>query len=221
MTRRGRLNLLLTISGVALALWWMRPPSPENPSAGAPATPLATASVSPAAVSTPPPPAAPAPPPPAAVQASVAPEADAAVDWPDDVPRETLDVIESDPVLRERARQHMLAAEADARWEDAVDRGGFTADDLDPAVRALFGGLTLEPRYAEGGMIEGLWLGAIRADHPLAQAGFQEGDLLDSLQGVPLRDPAALPGLLARLGPEVEVCAIRSGTSVCREIVLE
>jgi hypothetical protein len=223
MTYRGWINLLLVISCAALALWWMRPPSPELPSTGAPA---ALPSAEPAALA----PVAAAPPPadapavetaPAPAPDAPAPEAVTPVPWPDDVPPEKVAMIETNPTLRERARQHLLAAEADARWEQAVASGQYSADDFDPAVRQLFAGVELEPQYAEGGRIDGLWLGALDATNPLAQAGFREGDLLDSLAGTPLRDPGDLPGLLARLGPRFDVCAVRDGATLCRELLLE
>lgn len=221
MTYRGWINLLLMISCAVLALWWMRPPSPELPSTGAPAAlpaaeraalaPVAAAPVDAPAVDS-----APAP-----VPDSSEPEAVAPVPWPDDIPPEKVALIETNPALRERARQHLLATEADARWEQAVASGQYSADDFDPAVRQLFAGVELEPEYAEGGRIAGLWLGALDATNPLAEAGFQEGDLLDSLAGTPLRDPGDLPGLLARLGPRFGVCAVRDGATLCRELQLE
>ena len=202
--------------GAVLALWW---------------TPLAAvAPAPPAAVASAPAPA-PAEPPPLAPRAPEEPEPVAAappeaappepLPLPEDVPPEKRAFIESHPELRERARQHALAPAADARWEEAVARGGYTPQDLDPAVRRTFRALTLEPRYAEGGRIDGLVIEEMADDHPFAKAGLRKGDRIDRLQGTPLRDPAELPSLLAHLGPRLDLCALRDGAELCREIVLE
>jgi hypothetical protein len=135
--------------------------------------------------------------------------------------KERLERLRSDPDLADRGRQHELAAAADARWEEAVARGSYDANDLDAAVRDLFRRVDLAPRYAEGGRIEGLVIGGMPSDHPFAQAGFRVGDRIDRIQGVELRDPADLPSLLARLGPNFSVCADRAGAELCRELRLE
>lgn len=102
-----------------------------------------------------------------------------------------------------------------------MDRGGYTAEDFDPAVRDLFRRVTLEPRYAEDGRIEGLVIQSMAGDHPLAQLGFRTGDHIDRIQGVLLRDPAEIPSLLARLGTHITFCADRRAGEFCREVVLE
>lgn len=161
---------------------------------------------------------------PAAVPASSAVDPEPEFELPDsiDIDPERLAMIEADAELRERARQQVLAGAADARWREAVDGGGYQAEDVDPAVRSLFRNLTLEPRYAEGGRIEGLVIRDLVADHPLAEQGFRPGDRIDRIQGVPLRDPAEIPSLIAHLGPHFEVCAVRpdTGTELCREVDL-
>lgn len=134
-----------------------------------------------------------------------------------------LEIIQRDPTLRDRLRQQELAEAADARWAEAVDSGEYSADDLDPAIRDLFRQVSLQPRYAEGGGIEGLVIRSLAEDHPLAAEGFETGDMIDRIQGVDLRDPAELPSLLAHLGPNVEFCARqgRTGAQLCRELVLD
>jgi hypothetical protein len=129
--------------------------------------------------------------------------------------------LSSDPVLEDRARQHQLAPEADARWQRAVDEAGYSANDLDVSVRELFRRIDLEPRYAEGGRIEGLVITGMPPDHPFAQLGFRSGDRIDRIQGVALRDPAEIPSLLARLGPNFDLCVDRQGASLCGEVHLE
>jgi len=129
--------------------------------------------------------------------------------------------LSSDPVLEERAHQQQLAPEADARWQQAVDEAGYTASDLDVSVRELFRRIDLEPRYAEGGRIEGLVITGMAPDHPFAQLGFRSGDRIDRIQGVALRDPAEIPSLLARLGPNFDLCVDRQGESLCGEVHLE
>ncbi len=132
---------------------------------------------------------------------------------------ERMALLQTDPVLLDRARQHELAPEADERWSEAVDEGRYTAEDVDVAVREAFSTIELEPRYAEDGMIEGLTIRSMQGDHPFARAGLREGDRLERIHGVDLRDPAELPALFARLGPEFEVCARES--LGCVTIVLD
>jgi hypothetical protein len=127
----------------------------------------------------------------------------------------------SDPELRDRARQHELAAEADARWQQAVDSSGYEARDLDESVRALFQRVDLEPLYAEGGRIDGLVIMGMPSDHPFAGLGLQPGDRIERIQGVELRDPADLPSLLAHLGPRFAVCARRGAAELCGDVDLE
>lgn len=210
------LALALGIGGL-LALVWLRPFAPVSlPEVATPAPAPAEA------VPPPPPGAAPAPARAAAVPAP-APEDELLMSDPTEaLLAEQIALIQQDPVLRERARQQALAAEADARWHEAVDEAGYTAEDLDPAVLDLFKGLMLEPLYAEGGRIEGLVIEKLKPDHPLARAGFRAGDRIDRIQGTPLRDPADLPGLLASLGGPIEFCVVREdGSEHCTEVVPE
>lgn len=204
MNRRlVRSSSLLVLAAALFALWkgMQTPPAP----AAATASPVAAAP--PATVPQPEPePALPDPEPPVA-------ESELS---PDHTER-----VLGNPIMADRARQHELAPAADARWHEAVDGGEYRADDLDPAVRDLFRDLDLEPRYAEGGRIEGLSIRSLSLDHPLAQLGFRAGDRIDRIQGVPLSDPAELPSLLARLGPHFSLCADRDGSELCRELTLE
>jgi hypothetical protein len=138
-------------------------------------------------------------------------------------PERVRELVAADPRLSDRAEQQALAPLADARWHEGVDQAEYRAEDFDPAVRRMFDRIELEPRYAEGGMIEGLTIQRIDSDHPLAAAGFTAGDRIDRIQGVELRDPAEIPALLAHLGPHIEVCARRADGSdhICRELALE
>jgi hypothetical protein len=129
--------------------------------------------------------------------------------------------VSNDSVLEDRAHQQQLAPEADARWQHAVDGPGYTANDLDVSVRELFRRIDLEPRYAEGGRIEGLVITGMPPDHPFAQLGFRSGDRIDRIQGVALRDPADIPSLLAHLGPNFDLCVNRQGEALCGELHLE
>ncbi len=132
-----------------------------------------------------------------------------------------LAAIQSDARLLDRAKQLELAPKADARWNEAVSESGFTADDVDPAVRKLFASVRLEPRYAEGGAIEGLVIEEMGDDHPLARAGFRIGDRLSRIQGVELRDPSQLPSLIAHLGPNISFCVERDGGETCQDVALD
>ena len=128
----------------------------------------------------------------------------AAID--DEAEKKRYELIQADPALHERARQESLEKKAEARWQHAVDEGGYSADDLDPAIRQFFGQVDLEPYYAKDGLITGLVIQNLQDDHPLAIAGFRVGDRLNRIQGVELRYPEEIPSLLARLGPNFSVC---------------
>jgi hypothetical protein len=205
MKRSLVLSSSLVVLAAALLVLWKGMQSPPAPAAAAAAPSVAAAPPAPAPEPDPVP-AAPAPPP---------------AFEPIELPTDHADRVLSDPVLAERARQHELAAAADARWNEAVEGGEYRAEDLDPAVRDLFRELDLEPRYAEGGRIEGLQIQSLSVDHPLSRLGFRPGDRIDRIQGVTLSDPAELPSLLARLGPHFSLCADRNGTELCRDLALE
>lgn len=194
----------LVVAAAILVLRWAS--APEAAPASAPAEAPAVAAAAPL----------PAPVPPVA-----APDPDSEPEDSAELPADHRQRVLSDPVLADRARQHELAPAADARWHEAVDGGEYRAEDLDPAVRDLFVEIDLEPRYAEGGRIEGLLIQSLASDHPLARLGFRPGDRIDRIQGVTLSDPAELPSLLARLGPHFSLCADRNGTELCRDLALE
>lgn len=192
---------LLAGLAVACALgvrWWAAEPPPEAAAAVAPVASAPTPSTS-------------------------APTPDAAASTADARPPadRVRAAMSQDPVIEDRARQQQLAPEADARWQQAVDEGGYTANDLDVSIRELFRRVDLEPRYAAGGRIEGLVITGIAPDHPFAQLGFRAGDRIDRIQGIALRDPAEIPSLLARLGPNFELCVDRQGEALCGEVHLE
>jgi hypothetical protein len=195
---------------VVAALLLLRSGASEAPIAASPALdPVADASP---AVSSAPPPARPRP---AAESPALAPVEDPAI-------AARMALVESDPVLMDRARQQELAPAADARWSDAVDRAGYTREDVDPAVRESLRLVELEPRYAEEGMIDGLTIRSLPADHPFARAGFRAGDRLSRIEGVLLHDPSELPALFTRLGPRFEVCAWEGeGRESCGIVVVD
>ena len=218
--RRIRTSVVLTGCIACLLLAWALWPGTTTSSQGGELTsPLADSDAAgepaPATMGPPALAAAPAPPSPAGDPALGRREPSGRV------PAAQLAAIQADETLRERARQQALAVRADARWHEAVDDSGYTARDFDPAVRALFRDITLEPRYAEGGQIEGLVIEDMVAEHPLARLGFRRGDRIDRIQGVSLRDPRDIPSLLAHLGPHFELCADREGSPYCRDVVLD
>lgn len=216
--QRGIWILIVVVSVGLGVLMWSRDP------ANAPDQPVSRASVVPEVAATPASPVGAVPvrtplPEPAPVKPVVTPAGGDLTAEAAEAAR--LAVIQSDARLLDRAKQLELAPKADARWNEAVNESGFTADDVDPAVRQLFASMRLEPRYTEGGAIEGLVIEEMRDDNPLARAGFQIGDRLSRIQGVELRDPAELPSLIAHLGPNISFCAQRDGGETCQDVRLE
>jgi len=212
--RSVRFVAVAVVTAAALLVWGLAQPDAPPPTAGAAVQPAPPSEPEVAA-------APPAVPPRAPVAQSPEPAGWSLSSSDADAEAERLRMISQDVVLRERARQQMLAEQADARWHEAVDGGEYAAADLDPAVVELFRNIDLVPRYTDGGYIDGLVIQSIVADHPLALSGFQIGDRIDRIQGTPLRDPREIPSLLAHLGPNIEVCAEREGRDLCRDLEFE
>lgn len=123
---------------------------------------------------------------------------------------------------RKRRRLLELDRAAEARFEEAVATDGLTADDVQPAVRALFATMTLEPAFdpdqGREGYVNGLRIAALTGRNPLAKAGFRAGDRLTRLNGQPLEDPAQIVYIVTGLRERFEVCAVRNGSDYCRII---
>lgn len=120
------------------------------------------------------------------------------------------------------ALEERLAREyaAEQRFEQGLEASQMRARDVDARVRDAFRRVELEPELLEGGRIRGLRIRAVEGGSAFSEAGFRPGDLLTSLDGHPLEDPAELPALLGRLGPQLSVCARRGGSERCRELTL-
>lgn len=119
-------------------------------------------------------------------------------------------------------RRRLLALEraAQARFSETVELDGLQAEQVRPAVRALFESMTLEPAFdVEDGMegyVNGLRIAELSGRNPLARAGFRTGDRLTRLDGQPLVDPAQIAYTMTSLGDSFEVCADRNGAAYCR-----
>lgn len=117
---------------------------------------------------------------------------------------------------RELEREHA----AQERFERGREEAQVRARDIDARVRDALQRAVLVPEPLDGGRIRGLRIQSLEGGSPLAEAGFREGDLLVQLDGQPLQDPFDLPALLARAGPELELCAEGPAGAYCRELVL-
>lgn len=121
-----------------------------------------------------------------------------------------------------RRRRQLLALRraADERFSETVAVDGLRSDDVDPAVRRLFGSLTLTPEFDLGrtveGQVSGLRIAQLSGANPLAAAGFRSGDVLTRLDGQPLNDPAQIAYTIMDLDSEFEVCAKRRRGEYCR-----
>ncbi len=121
---------------------------------------------------------------------------------------------------RKRRRLMALEASAEARFAEAVELDGLTADRVSPSVRRLFDSLALEPVFdvEEGteGFVDGLRIAEMSRANALSRSGFQVGDRLVRLGGQPLVDPAQIAYTMISLGERFEVCAARETGSYCR-----
>lgn len=125
----------------------------------------------------------------------------------------------------EAIQQRLLEIErqnqATLRFRQAVDEGGFEADQVNRSVVDLFQTMELEPILDEESMILGLQIRTLVDESPLRRAGFREGDVITSINDTRLHDPADLPDLMVRLERDLGVCVERDSREICRRIVLD
>lgn len=126
--------------------------------------------------------------------------------------------------IANRQRRQELEQAANRRFEEAVKADGLNAEQVPPAVKKLFKTMTLEPAFDPEsnveGFVDGMRIAELTSLNPLARAGFQQGDRLESFDGYPLQDPAEIAHLFTQLGEQFEVCARRSEERLCRIISL-
>ena len=136
-----------------------------------------------------------------------------------DVAIEDLLTEEEIAVLEERERRQLAARE---RFSSAVQSDRLRPEQVSDNVRAFFADMDLEPVVSEErmGMINGMRINWLDKNHPLAQAGFEEGVRLTRIDGDPLQDPADIAHLPTRMGDSLEVCGEQDGRESCHYIQL-